>query len=99
MRPAPSGVFKTGGCRMHMDVNESGGDGRARPNRTPRGSKARLRSTVGRLRLLAAALPLLLPALFAAPAQAQSHCDSTDPREILVRQPDGFGMDTWDTNS
>ena len=31
---------------------------------------------------IAAALPIVLTALFAAPVQAQSHCDSTDPDEI-----------------
>ena len=40
------------------------------------------RRASARLALLAASLLLLLSAPFAAPAQAQSHCDSSDIREV-----------------
>ena len=53
---------------------ERGAAGR-RPAPGPRRASARLA-------LLAASLLLLLSAPFAAPAQAQSHCDATDLREV-----------------
>ena len=47
-----------------------------------RDKKPGLRQLPARVRLLAGSLLVMLSALFATPAQAQSHCDATDPDEL-----------------
>ena len=52
------------------------------PRPLPPDRTARAAAAAGRWLRLAALAPLALAALSAAPAQAQSHCDATDPYEV-----------------